>query len=119
MDTVDGEVWLTLGGSGGSRIFGSVAQVIMNLDWGYDVSNAIEQQRVHDQLSPAYVSLQDENTQHSLRLWLMYFPLFSLCTRRFRLSLGTDQTLSMHSRVGDTTLRELLEPSDVTSLLLC
>lgn len=71
MDTVDGEVWLTLGGSGGSRIFGSVAQVIMNLDWGYDVSNAIEQQRVHDQLSPAYVSVQAENTPHSLRLWLM------------------------------------------------
>ena len=56
MDTPDGDVYLALGGSGGSRIFGAVAQVILNLDWGHDVANAIEQQRVHDQLSPAYVS---------------------------------------------------------------
>lgn len=57
MDTPEGDVYLAVGGSGGSRIFGAVAQVILNLDWGYDVANAIEQQRVHDQLSPAYVSL--------------------------------------------------------------
>lgn len=56
MDSPDGETYLALGGSGGSRIFGSVAQVILNLDWGYDVANAVEQPRVHDQLSPAYVS---------------------------------------------------------------
>lgn len=56
MDTPEGDLYLTLGGSGGSRIFGAVAQVIMNLDWGMDVGNAVEQQRVHDQLSPAYVS---------------------------------------------------------------
>ena len=55
MDDVDGEVYLAIGGSGGSRIFGAVAQVILNLDWGYDVAGAIEQPRVHDQLSPAYV----------------------------------------------------------------
>lgn len=56
MDTPEGDVYLALGGSGGSRIFGSVAQVILHLDWGYDVANAVEQARVHDQLSPAYVS---------------------------------------------------------------
>lgn len=55
MDDLDGEVFLAVGGSGGSRIFGSVAQVLLNLDWGFDLSNAIEQPRVHDQLSPAYV----------------------------------------------------------------
>lgn len=57
MDSEDGEVYLSVGGSGGSRIFGSVAQTILNLDWGYDLSNSIEQPRVHDQLSPAYVRL--------------------------------------------------------------
>ena len=56
MDSLDGEVLLAAGGSGGSRIFGAVAQVLLNLDWGYDVGNAVEQPRVHDQLSPAYVS---------------------------------------------------------------
>lgn len=56
METEEGEVLLALGGSGGSRIFGSVAQVLLNLDWGFDVANAVEQPRVHDQLSPAYVS---------------------------------------------------------------
>lgn len=55
MDDVDGETYLAIGGSGGSRIFGAVAQVILNLDWGYDVGSAIEQPRVHDQLSPAHV----------------------------------------------------------------
>lgn len=58
MDSEDGDVLLALGGSGGSRIFGSVAQVLLNLDWGYDVANAVEQPRVHDQLSPAYVSVE-------------------------------------------------------------
>lgn len=55
MDTPDGEVYLAIGGSGGSRIFGAVAQVILNLDWGMDIGNAVEQPRVHDQLEPAYV----------------------------------------------------------------
>ncbi|SCV69782.1 BQ2448_1176 [Microbotryum intermedium] len=58
MDSTEGEVWLSLGGSGGSRIFGAVAQVLLNLDFGYDLGNAVEQSRVHDQLSPAYVSIE-------------------------------------------------------------
>ena len=32
-------------------------QVLLNLDWGYDLSHAIEQPRVHTQLLPAYVSV--------------------------------------------------------------
>ncbi|KAK4704934.1 hypothetical protein P7C70_g1271, partial [Phenoliferia sp. Uapishka_3] len=58
MDGLDGEVYLATGGSGGSRIFGAVAQVILNLDWGFDLGNAVEQPRVHHQLSPAYVSIE-------------------------------------------------------------
>jgi gamma-glutamyltranspeptidase/glutathione hydrolase/leukotriene-C4 hydrolase len=30
--------------------------VILNLDWGFDLSHAIEEPRVHEQLLPAYVS---------------------------------------------------------------
>lgn len=56
IDDADGQFWLALGGSGGSRIFGAVAQTLLNLDWGYDLSHAIEEPRVHDQLLPAYVS---------------------------------------------------------------
>lgn len=52
------EVYLALGGSGGSRIFGAVAQTLLNLDWGYDLANAVEQPRVHHQLLPAYVSIE-------------------------------------------------------------
>jgi len=49
-------VYLALGGSGGSRIFGSVAQVMLNLDWGYDIANSVEQPRIHHQLLPDFVS---------------------------------------------------------------
>ncbi|POY74464.1 putative Gamma-glutamyltransferase [Rhodotorula taiwanensis] len=59
MDHADShEVYLALGGSGGSRIFGAVAQTLLNLDWGYDLANAVEQPRVHHQLLPAYVSIE-------------------------------------------------------------
>lgn len=54
-DAEDGNVWLTLGGSGGSRIFSAVAQTVLNLDWGYDLTHAIEEPRSHDQLLPATV----------------------------------------------------------------
>ncbi|BGP56748.1 hypothetical protein JCM8202v2_004378 [Rhodotorula sphaerocarpa] len=40
------DVYLAVGGSGGSRIFGAVAQTLLNLDWGYDLANAVEQPRV-------------------------------------------------------------------------
>jgi gamma-glutamyltranspeptidase/glutathione hydrolase/leukotriene-C4 hydrolase len=58
MDHEDGSFWLSLGGSGGSRIFGGIAQTILNLDWGYDLSHAIEEPRVHSQLLPTYVSIE-------------------------------------------------------------
>ncbi|BGP09746.1 hypothetical protein JCM10049v2_005619 [Rhodotorula toruloides] len=52
------DVYLSLGGSGGSRIFGAVAQTLLNLDWGHDLSSAVEAPRVHHQLLPAYVSIE-------------------------------------------------------------
>ncbi|KAF8629660.1 hypothetical protein AX17_005599 [Amanita inopinata Kibby_2008] len=52
VESKDGSLHLVIGGSGGSRIFGSIFQVMLNLDWGLDVSNAIEYGRLHDQLYP-------------------------------------------------------------------
>ncbi|KAH7888834.1 gamma-glutamyltranspeptidase [Phlebopus sp. FC_14] len=55
----DGSFYLAIGGSGGSRIFGSIFQVLLNLDWGMDTSEAIEYGRVHDQLFPTEVDADD------------------------------------------------------------
>ncbi|TFY78553.1 hypothetical protein EWM64_g5458 [Hericium alpestre] len=55
----DGSFYLAIGGSGGSKIFPAVFQTILNLDWGYDVSNAIEYGRLHDQLYPLEVEADD------------------------------------------------------------
>lgn len=52
IEHTDGSVYLVAGGSGGSRIFGSVFQAILNLDWGLDASQAVEFGRLHDQLYP-------------------------------------------------------------------
>lgn len=57
-DASSGALHLVLGGSGGSRIFGSIVQVMLGLDWGLDISAAIEQPRVHDQLFPPFVSIE-------------------------------------------------------------
>jgi gamma-glutamyltranspeptidase len=55
----DGTPFLILGGAGGSRIFGSVVQAILNVDWGMDISKAIEHARVHDQLFPWRVEVEN------------------------------------------------------------
>lgn len=57
LDDHEGHVSIAIGGSGGSRIFSSITQVLLNLDWGYDLSHAIEEPRIHDQLLPAIVRL--------------------------------------------------------------
>jgi len=62
----DGSIYLTIGGSGGSRIFGSIAQVLLNLDWGMDVSEAIERPRIHHQLLPTSVSAETTTDEHIL-----------------------------------------------------
>jgi len=55
----DGSLYLVIGGSGGVKIFGAVSQAILALDWGYDVGEAVERGRVHDQLWPAEVEADD------------------------------------------------------------
>lgn len=51
-------VHLILGGSGGSRIFPSIVQTILNVDWGMDVSAAVEAPRIHDQLFPPVTDVE-------------------------------------------------------------
>ncbi|KAI1794183.1 gamma-glutamyltranspeptidase [Ganoderma leucocontextum] len=59
MEHEDGSFFLAIGGSGGSRIFPAIFQVLLNLDWGMDVSAAIEYGRLHDQLFPTMVDADD------------------------------------------------------------
>jgi gamma-glutamyltranspeptidase/glutathione hydrolase/leukotriene-C4 hydrolase len=78
----DGSLYTALGGSGGSRIFGAVAQVLLNLEWGMDVSAAIEAPRLHDQLYPALVTVETGQ----------FFPLREdLYGKLIRATLGFEQ----------------------------
>jgi gamma-glutamyltranspeptidase len=63
----DGSFYLAIGGSGGSRIFGSIFQVLLNLDWGLDVSAAIESGRLHDQLYPSILDADNIYEKDILR----------------------------------------------------
>jgi len=60
----DGSFLLAVGGSGGSRIFGGVAQVILGMDWGWDIGQSVEHPRVHDQLYPAVLSIESTFPDH-------------------------------------------------------
>jgi gamma-glutamyltranspeptidase/glutathione hydrolase/leukotriene-C4 hydrolase len=56
---------LALGGSGGSRIFGAITQALLYWDWGFDISQAVERPRLHDQLLPPVLDIEstfDEKT---------------------------------------------------------
>lgn len=55
VEHANGSLYLTVGGAGGLRIFPSVFQVMLNIEWGQDVSAAIEFGRLHDQLYPMEV----------------------------------------------------------------
>lgn len=59
LEHADGTFFLAIGGAGGSRIFPSVFQVLLNLDWGLDIREAIEFGRLHDQLYPLRVDAED------------------------------------------------------------
>ena len=54
----DGSLYAVLGGSGGSRIFPSLAQVIINLECGLNISAAIERPRVHNQIFPLETQIE-------------------------------------------------------------
>ena len=54
-----GEFATVVGASGGSRIFPAVFQVLANVDWGMDARAAVEFGRVHDQLFPAVVDVDN------------------------------------------------------------
>jgi len=65
----DGSFYAALGGSGGSRIFPAIYQVILNLDWGLDIGSAIESGRLHQQLYPDWIEA-DDTYPHELLLGL-------------------------------------------------
>ena len=67
LEHLDGSFYIAIGGSGGSRIFPSVFQVLLDLDWGMDLSQAIEYGRLHDQLYPLTVDADDVLPMHILR----------------------------------------------------
>lgn len=54
----DGSLYAVLGGSGGSRIFPALAQVILNLECGLNISAAIERPRVHNQIVPLETTVE-------------------------------------------------------------
>jgi gamma-glutamyltranspeptidase / glutathione hydrolase / leukotriene-C4 hydrolase len=67
IEHLDGSFYLAIGGAGGSRIFPSVFQVILSLDWGLGLSQAVEYARLHDQLYPMLVDVDDVYPHDILR----------------------------------------------------
>lgn len=55
---------MSIGGSGGLRIFGAIVQAILNLDLGLDASEAVEYGRVHDQLYPLITDVDNNYPPH-------------------------------------------------------
>jgi len=54
----DKTLYAVLGGSGGSRIFPAIVQVILNLEFGMDISAAIEKPRMHNQIVPTITTIE-------------------------------------------------------------
>ncbi|KAF5353228.1 hypothetical protein D9756_008074 [Leucocoprinus leucothites] len=59
LENPDGSFYASMGGSGGGRIFTSMVQVLLGLDWGLHASEAVEFGRVHDQLYPLEVDVDE------------------------------------------------------------
>ncbi|RSH90260.1 hypothetical protein EHS25_001594 [Saitozyma podzolica] len=58
LENPDGSLYAVLGGSGGSRIFPSIAQVLLHLAAGYNLSEAIEKPRYHNQVVPPITTIE-------------------------------------------------------------
>lgn len=58
IETATGHFELLLGGAGGSHIPTSVLQTLLNLERGYNLSEAIEELRLHHQLLPSQVAVE-------------------------------------------------------------
>lgn len=58
LENPDGTLYAVLGGSGGSRIFPSIAQVLLHLAAGYNLSEAIEKPRYHNQVVPPITTIE-------------------------------------------------------------
>lgn len=61
-----GDFFAAAGASGGSRIFPAVFQTLLNLDWGFDASSAVEYGRLHDQLFPTFIDADNVYPQELL-----------------------------------------------------
>jgi gamma-glutamyltranspeptidase/glutathione hydrolase/leukotriene-C4 hydrolase len=66
IENPDGSLYASIGGSGGARIFGTILQVLLNLDWGLDASEAVEFSRLHDQLYPLILEADEDYPPESL-----------------------------------------------------
>ncbi len=53
-----GRLHAVLGGSGGSRIFPSIAQVLLHLEAGLTLSEAVEHNRYHNQIVPPLTTIE-------------------------------------------------------------
>ena len=68
----NGSFYAAIGGAGGSKIFPAIFQVILNLDWGLDIGSAVEYGRLHHQLYPEWIEVDNIYPRELL---------FGLCTR--------------------------------------
>jgi gamma-glutamyltranspeptidase/glutathione hydrolase/leukotriene-C4 hydrolase len=59
IENADGSFYVAIGGAGGSRIAPSIVQVLLNLERGLDISAAVEHSRLHDQLYPLRLEIED------------------------------------------------------------
>lgn len=70
LENEDGSFYLAIGGSGGSRIFPAIGSVLTNLEFGLDLSEAIERPRIHHQLLPPQAQVEtgfDDDLIQSLK----------------------------------------------------
>jgi gamma-glutamyltranspeptidase / glutathione hydrolase / leukotriene-C4 hydrolase len=53
--SLDSSLYLTIGSSGGSRIFPAIFHTFLQLEWGHNLLEAIQHARFYDQLFPEEV----------------------------------------------------------------